>query len=92
LAARARETTEEYQTLYPQRAGIEDTLSRGIRAFDPRRSRYVGLVKILLQDLAIAAAINFVRVGQWLNDIPFAKTRQSGFVRLWASPVPSPLG
>ncbi len=87
LAARARETTEEYQTLYPRRAGIEGTLSQGIRAFDLRRSRYVGLIKTHLQHLVIAAAINFVRVGQWLHEIPLAKTRQSSFVRLWAPPV-----
>jgi hypothetical protein len=55
----------------------------------PRRSRYVGLVKTHLQHLALAAAINFVRIGQRLDDIPLAKTRQSSFVRLWAPPVPA---
>jgi transposase len=53
---------------YAQRAGIEGTLSQGVRAFDLRRSRYMGLAKTHLQHILIAAAINLVRVIAWLTD------------------------
>jgi len=53
---------------YAQRAGIEGTLSQGVRAFDLRRSRYTGLAKTHLQHILIATAINLVRVVAWLTD------------------------
>ncbi len=86
-AARERQKTEAFKQLYALRAGIEGTLSQGIRAFDLRRSRYLGLAKTHLQHLAIAAALNLVRVSQWLAGEPLAKTRHSAFERLWALPV-----
>ncbi len=87
-AARDRQKAEEYKQAYAVRAGIEGTLSQGIRAFDLRRSRYFGLVKTHLQHLAIAAAVNFVRVSQWLAGVSLAKTRHSAFERLWVAPAP----
>jgi transposase len=39
-----------------------------VRAFDLRRSRYMGLAKTHLQHILIAAAINLVRVVAWLTD------------------------
>jgi hypothetical protein len=36
-----------------------------VRAFDLRRSRYLGLAKTHLQHLAIGAAINLTRVVTW---------------------------
>lgn len=66
-AARARQETEEFKQRYKKRAGIEGTISQGTRAFDLRRSRYLGLAKTHLQHLATAAAINLTRVVQWLE-------------------------
>jgi hypothetical protein len=43
----------------------------------------------LCNTLATAAAMNLVRVSQWLANIPLAKTRQSAFVRLWSVPAPA---
>ncbi len=86
-AARERQKMEPFKKLYALRAGIEGTLSQGIRAFDLRRSRYRGLAKTHLQHLAIAAAVNLVRVSQWLAGVPLAKTRHSAFERLWAVPA-----
>ena len=40
-AAREREHTEEYAAEYARRAGIEGTLSQGVRAFGLRRARYL---------------------------------------------------
>jgi hypothetical protein len=74
-----------FKEQYAQRAGIEGTLSQGIRAFELRRSRYCGQPKTPLQHVLIGASLNFVRVGLWLADIPRAKTRRSPFVTLMAA-------
>jgi transposase len=82
-AARARQCSETFQQKYALRAGIEATISQGVRAFDLRRSRYVGLPKTHLQHLAIATAINLVRLVDWLDGNPLAPTRASAFERLY---------
>src|SRR4030095_3751284 len=63
---RLRENAEEFKEEYRNRAGIEGTISQGVRAFDLRRSRYMGISKTRLQHLATAAAINLKRVSDWL--------------------------
>jgi transposase len=60
--ARKRQKTEEFVSLYSQRAGIEGTVSQGVRAFRLRQARYRGLGKTHLQELATAASINVTRV------------------------------
>ena len=80
-AARTRETTEAYATEYARRAGVEGTLSHGTRAYGLRRARYIGEAKTALQHLLTAAAINFVRMANWLMAKPLAKTRVSAFER-----------
>ena len=67
-AARERQETEGFKEKYKKRAGIEGTISQGTRAFDLRRSRYLGLAKTHLQHLATAAAINLTRVVNWLME------------------------
>lgn len=81
-AARERESTVEFKKEYAKRAGIEGTISQGVRAFGLRRSRYIGQAKTHLQHVLTAAAINFVRVAQWLDDVPLAQTRRSPFLAL----------
>ncbi len=78
--ARVRQMTPEFKVEYAPRAGIEGTLSQGVRAFELRKTRYIGLVKTHLQHLATAAAINFARFVDWVNEAvvtraapPFAK-------------------
>jgi transposase len=67
---------------YKKRAGIEGTISQGVRRGTLRRSRYRGLEKTHLQEVATATAINIVRAVNFLNlEIP-AKTRVSRFARL----------
>ncbi len=75
--ARRRQKTEEFVSLYSLRAGIEGTVSQGVRAFGLRQARYRGLKKTHLQELATATAVNVVRIANWLNDIPVAVTRRS---------------
>jgi transposase len=65
-AARERQETEAFKQKYKKRAGVEGTISQGTRAFDLRRSRYLGLAKTHLQHLATAAAMNLTRVVSWL--------------------------
>ena len=40
-AARSRETSQEYRAEYNRRAGIEGTISQGVRTCGLRRSRYM---------------------------------------------------
>lgn len=84
-AHRVGQTTPEFTKQYAKRAGIEGTISQGVRAFQMRRARYIGLAKTHFQHIITAAAINFVRINDWLNDLTPAQTRQSTFVRLFKS-------
>jgi transposase len=83
-AARARYMGEEGQHLYRLRAGVEGTISQGVRAFGLRQARYRGLAKAHLQGVATAAAINLARMDDWLSGQVPAKTRTSRFARLAA--------
>jgi transposase len=74
--------TETFKAQYRKRSGIEGTLSQGVRAFDLRQARYMGLAKVHLQHIATAAALNLARVFAWLSDIPVAKTRVSHLAAL----------
>jgi transposase len=81
-AARAWYASEEGRQRYQRRAGVEGTLSQGVRAFGLRRSRYRGLEKTHLQHVATAAAINIDRLVAWLEERPRATTRTSRFAAL----------
>jgi transposase len=80
--ARAWYVSAEGKAQYAHRAGIEGTLSQGVRAFGLRRTRYWGVAKTHLQHVAIAAAINVDRIVAWLDERPRAKTRTSRFAAL----------
>jgi transposase len=80
--ARAYQKTETFRQRYRKRAGVEGTISQRTRAFDLRRTRYIGLAKTHLQHLFTAAAINLTRVVLWLQGIEIAQTRRSTFAAL----------
>jgi transposase len=80
--ARAWYASAEGKAQYAQRAGIEGTLSQGVRAFGLRRTRYWGVAKTHLQHVAIAAAINVDRIVAWLDERPRAMTQISRFAAL----------
>lgn len=82
--ARQREQTDTFKEKYRQRAGVEGTISQAVRTGGMRRSRYIGVAKTHLQNVAIASALNLVRVIAWLNDVPLASTRKSRFAVLAA--------
>ncbi len=67
---------------YHVRAGVEGTLSQGVRAFGMRQSRYIGLAKTGLQEVCIAVGMNVSRIVHWLDGRPRAKTRVTRFASL----------
>jgi transposase len=67
-AARKRQETQAYKTMYALRAGVESTISQGARRFDLRRSRYIGLARTHLQQTINATAMNLVRLAAWLSN------------------------
>jgi transposase len=80
--ARQRLESEEGRQLYNRRAGIEGTISQGVRAFGLRQTRYRGLAKTHLQHIATAAAINLDRLVAWIDGVPRAAARTSRFAAL----------
>jgi transposase len=79
---RRNQDTPEFRKKYAQRSGIEGTISQGIRGFDMRCTRYIGLAKTHLQMLAIATSINLHRLFDWWEEKPRVKTRVSPFAKL----------
>ena len=67
LLVRARQKANEDPTKqrYQLRAGIESTLSQGVRTLGLRCSRYIGLEKTSLQHTLTATALNFSRLVSW---------------------------
>jgi transposase len=81
-AARSRMHDPTWKERYHIRAGVEGTLSQGVRVFGMRRSRYIGLLKTGLQEVCSAAAMNVLRVVHWLDGWPRTKTRVTRFAAL----------
>jgi transposase len=81
-AARQFQSSAAFQEHYNRRAGVEGTVSQGVRRCDLRRARYVGLAKTHLQHVLTAAALNLVRGAHWLEDPAFARTRRASFLQL----------
>jgi transposase len=75
-AARQRQETTEFKAQYALRAGVESSLSQGVRRFDLRQSRYLGLARTHLQLLLTATAMNIVRVIAWLRGEPLGERRR----------------
>ncbi|QLG13019.1 IS1182 family transposase (plasmid) [Deinococcus sp. D7000] len=84
-AARDAMIDPEAQRRYQRRAGIEGTLSQGVRAFGLRKCRYRGLQKARLQHVLIALAINVIRLCVWLDGDRPEGTRVSRFTQLRAA-------
>ena len=76
-SARARQRTDEFKELYGERAGIEGTISQGVRCMGLRQTRYIGLMRTHLQHVATAAAINMERIADWVMGERPEPTRRS---------------
>ena len=77
--ARTRHASAEGKLEYNRRAGVEGTISQGVRAFGLRKARYRGLAKTHLQNVATAAALNIERLVAWLEDVPTGKDKGISF-------------
>lgn len=77
LHARAYQASAHFKARYAIRSGIEATLSQGVRAFNLRCARYIGLAKTHLQELAVASAINLKRFARWFATDPDDRQRAS---------------
>ena len=49
------------------RAGVASSLSQGVRRFDLRRSRSIGLARTHLQQTINATAMNLMRLADWFR-------------------------
>jgi transposase len=82
VATRQRQTTAAFQAQYAARAGIEGTLSQGVRAFGLRRCRYRGLAKTHLQEIATATALNLSRLADGWDGCRPVTVKRSAFAAL----------
>jgi transposase len=77
-AARQHQSSDEFRQAYAARAGMEGSVSAGVRRHGLRRSRYIGQSKTHLQETLIAMAINLKRSALWLMDERPQTTRPPG--------------
>lgn len=82
--ARVRQHTHTFKERYAKRAGVEGTVSQGVRAFDLRQSRYLGQAKTHLQHIITATAMNVTRLLAWFMGDEPGGTRLSRFAALGA--------
>jgi len=82
IKRRKQQETKKWSKQYNQRAGVEGTISQGVRGFNMRSARYVGLNKVHLQHILTATAMNVIRLFAWFEGVPLAKTRVSSFAKL----------
>ncbi len=82
--ARQRQQAPEFRAQCATRTGVEGTISQVAVALGARRSRYRGRAKTHFQHLVTAAAINLLRVLDWLHEVPRSTTSKSHFARLAA--------
>jgi len=66
-AARQRQATDEFKAQYALRAGVESSLSQGVRRVDRRRSRSIGLARTQVQQIINATAMNLGRLADWVR-------------------------
>lgn len=81
-AARQRELSEAFDKEYDRRAGIEGTISRGVRTSRLRRTPYIGMKRTHLGHVLTGVGLNFLRLSEWFMEIPSAKTRHTPFEKL----------
>jgi len=77
--ARRWQQTPAFKERYAARAGIEGTLSQGVRVCDVRQARYRGLARTRVRHVATAVALNLCRLDDWWAERPRAQTRCSAF-------------
>jgi hypothetical protein len=81
-AARAEQATDHWRQRYKTRAGIEGTIAQATHVTGVRRARYTGLVKVRLEHLIAATAVNLLRLDAWWTGRPLDRTRTTHLQRL----------
>ncbi len=84
-AARERQKTQAFKDRYAARAGIEGTISQGVRRCDLRRARYIGYARVHLQHVLTAVALNVIRLANWFAKRPLLRAKPAPFVALFAA-------
>ena len=84
VAQRVVQQSGEWKQAYQRRAGIEGTISQGVRTCSLRQTRYRGQAKTELQENCVAAAMNIRRVAAWLAGTTLETTRTSRLLALSA--------
>ncbi len=79
---RQQQQSQQWKKRYNKRAGIEGTISQGVRGYGLRKARYWGEDKVHLQNLLTATAMNVVRLVAWIWGVPRETTRTSRFAQL----------
>jgi hypothetical protein len=79
---RQRQREPAFRTTYRARAGIEGSISFGVRTLGLRRTRYAGVLKTHLQNVLIAVAANLMRLSHWLAGAKRSRTRTSRLLAL----------
>ena len=82
IAARAEQSTRQWQQKYKIRAGVEGTMAQATHVAGIRRARYLGLPKTRLEHNSAAAAINLIRLDAWWTGQPLDRTRTTHLQRL----------
>ena len=82
LAARAAQTTQDFQARYTLRTGVEATIRQSVAIPGIRHTRYRGLTRTRLEHANAAAAVNLIRLHAWWNTHPLDRTRTSHLARL----------
>jgi transposase len=81
-AARAEQSTKDWQARYTRRAGVESTIAQATKATDIRHARYRGLAKTRLEHNIKAAALNLIRLDAWWNGESLDPRRTTHLSRL----------
>ena len=89
-ATRAHMRDVAWKEPYHVRAGVEGTLSQGVRAVGLRQSRYIGLIKTALQEVCTAVGMNVSRIVHRLDGRPRSKNPRDALCKLGASSLNSP--
>lgn len=76
--ARQRQETGAWKQ-YAARAGIEGTISQGVRRCDVRHARSIGLARTHLQHILMTVARNLVRLYAWFTQRPRVHIKPSTF-------------
>ncbi|WP_248966431.1 IS1182 family transposase [Sphaerisporangium perillae] len=81
-AARAEQTSKQWQDKYKIRAGVEGTVRQAVAVTGLRRARYRGIEKVHLEHVFSAVALNLIRLDAWWNSHPLDRGRTSHLARL----------